>query len=110
MAPLIPRIESAKVGSKSLAYLIRPGSDFRGDRIRCDTGVRGVKACLPQHTRLRLKVKALKARVHCVCRRYSTIETETERLEAYEAVADLGGVRRVQMHPPLADSNVFLRT
>ena len=38
MTPLIPRIESAKVGSKSLAYLIRPGSDFRGDRIRCDTG------------------------------------------------------------------------
>ena len=39
MAPLIPRIESAEVGSKPLAYLIRPGSDFRGDRIRCDTGV-----------------------------------------------------------------------
>ena len=38
MAPLIPRIESAEVGSKPLAYLIRPGSDFRGDRIRCDTG------------------------------------------------------------------------
>ena len=38
MAPLIPRIESAKVGSKSLAYLIRPGSDFWGDQIRCDTG------------------------------------------------------------------------
>ena len=37
-APLIPRIESAEVGSKPLAYLIRPGSDFRGDRIRCDTG------------------------------------------------------------------------
>ena len=37
--PLIPRIESAEVGSKPLAYLIRPGSDFRGDRIRCDTGV-----------------------------------------------------------------------
>ena len=36
--PLIPRIESAKVGSKSLPYLIRPGSDFWGDRIRCDTG------------------------------------------------------------------------
>ena len=36
--PLIPRIESAEVGSKPLAYLIRPGSDFRGDRIRCDTG------------------------------------------------------------------------
>ena len=27
MAPLIPRIGSAKVGSK---HLIRPGSDFRG--------------------------------------------------------------------------------
>ena len=26
------------------------------------------------------------------------------------AVADLGGVRGVQMHPPLAASNVFLRT
>ena len=38
MTPLIPRIESAKVGSISLAYLIRSGSDFRGDRIRCDTG------------------------------------------------------------------------
>ena len=38
MTPLIPRIESAKVGSISLAYLIRPGSDFRGDWIRCDTG------------------------------------------------------------------------
>ena len=25
-------------------------------------------------------------------------------------VADLGGVRGVQMHPPLAASNVFLRT
>ena len=25
------------------------------------------------------------------------------------AVADLGGVRGVQMHPPLAASNVFLR-
>ena len=37
--PLIPRIESAVVGSKPLAYLIRPGSDFRGDRIRCDTGL-----------------------------------------------------------------------
>ena len=24
------------------------------------------------------------------------------------SVADLGGVRRVQMHPPLAASNVFL--
>ena len=35
-------------------------------------------AYLPQHTALRLKVKALKARVHCVCRRYSTIETETD--------------------------------
>ena len=39
--PLIPRIESAEVGSKPLAYLIRPGSDFRGDRIRCDTGGAG---------------------------------------------------------------------
>ena len=39
MTPLIPRIESAKVGSISLAYLIRPGSDFRGDLIRCDTGI-----------------------------------------------------------------------
>ena len=38
MAPLIPRIESAEVGSKPLAYLIRPGSDYQGDRIRCDTG------------------------------------------------------------------------
>jgi len=38
MEPLIPWIESAKVGSKLLAYLIRPGSDFRGDRIRCDSG------------------------------------------------------------------------
>ena len=26
------------------------------------------------------------------------------------AVADLGGVKGVQMHPPLAASNVFLRT
>ena len=26
------------------------------------------------------------------------------------AVADLGGVRGVQMHPPLAASSVFLRT
>ena len=26
-----------------------------------------------------------------------------------EPVADLGGVRGVQMHPPLAASNVFLR-
>ena len=43
-----------------------------------------MQANLPQHTTLRLKVKALKARVHCVCRRYSTIETETETLEAYE--------------------------
>ena len=34
MEPLIPRIESVEVGSKSLAYLIPPGSDFRGDRIR----------------------------------------------------------------------------
>ena len=32
MTPLIPRIESARVGSILLAYLIRPGSDFRGDR------------------------------------------------------------------------------
>ena len=40
MAPLIPRIESAEVGSKPLAYLTRSGSDFRGDRIRCDTGSR----------------------------------------------------------------------
>ena len=31
MAPLIPRIESAEVGSKLLTYLIRPGSDFRVD-------------------------------------------------------------------------------
>ena len=31
------RIESAKVGSKLLAYLIRPGSDFWGDLIHCDT-------------------------------------------------------------------------
>ena len=30
MAPLIPRIESAGVGSKPLAYLIQPGSDFGG--------------------------------------------------------------------------------
>ena len=30
MVPLIPWIESAKVVSKSLAYLIRPGSDFWG--------------------------------------------------------------------------------
>ena len=37
MAPLIPRIESAEVGSKSLAYLIRPGSDLRGDWICFDT-------------------------------------------------------------------------
>ena len=27
-----------------------------------------------------------------------------------KAVADLGGVRGVQMHPPLAASSVFLRT
>ena len=33
MAVLIPRIESAKVRSKSLAYLIWPGSDFCGDRV-----------------------------------------------------------------------------
>ena len=26
------------------------------------------------------------------------------------AVADLGGIRGVQMHPPLAASSVFLRT
>ena len=39
MAPLIPRIGSAKVGSKPLVYPIRPGSDFWGDRIRCDTGL-----------------------------------------------------------------------
>jgi len=26
------------------------------------------------------------------------------------SVADLGGVRGVQMHPPLAASNIFLRT
>ena len=45
-APLIPRIESAKVGSKSLANLIRPGSDFRGDRIRCDTGLQLARAIL----------------------------------------------------------------
>ena len=30
MAPLIPQIESAKVGSKSLTYLIWPGSNFQG--------------------------------------------------------------------------------
>ena len=30
--------------------------------------------------------------------------------EREEAVVDLGGVRGVQMHPPLAASNVFLRT
>ena len=35
MAPLIPWIESAKVGSKSLAYVIWLGSDFWGDRIHC---------------------------------------------------------------------------
>ena len=35
---MIPRIISAEVGSKSLAYLIRPGSDFWGDQIRYDTG------------------------------------------------------------------------
>ena len=35
MAPLIPWIESAKVGSKSLAYVIWPGSDIWGDRIHC---------------------------------------------------------------------------
>ena len=28
----------------------------------------------------------------------------------YHSVADSGGVRGVQMHPPLAASNVFLRT
>ena len=44
MTPLIPRNESAKVGSISLAYLIRPGSDFRGDRIRCDTGCKRLEA------------------------------------------------------------------
>ena len=42
MTSLIPRIKSAKVGSKSLAYLIRPGLEFRGDWIRCDTGVSGM--------------------------------------------------------------------
>ena len=31
-------LPAAKVGSKSLAYLILPGSDFRGDWTRCDTG------------------------------------------------------------------------
>ena len=36
-----------------------------------------MQANLPQHTVLHLKVKALKTRVHCVCRRYSSIETET---------------------------------
>ena len=39
MEELIPWIESAKVGLKSLAYLIRPRSDFRGDQIHRDTGV-----------------------------------------------------------------------
>ena len=35
MAPLIPRIESTKVGSKShVGYLIQSGSDFRGDTVR----------------------------------------------------------------------------
>jgi len=28
----------------------------------------------------------------------------------YKPVADLRGVKGVQMHPPLADSNVFLHT
>ena len=31
-------------------------------------------------------------------------------LHILSSVADLGGVRGVQMHPPLAASNVFLRT
>ena len=30
--------------------------------------------------------------------------------KVYTPVADPGGVRGVQMHPPLATSNVFLRT
>ena len=38
MAPLIPQIKSAEVGSKTLAYLIQPGSDFQGDQIHRDTG------------------------------------------------------------------------
>ena len=38
MAPLIPWIKSAEVGSKTLAYLIQTGSDFQGDQIQCDTG------------------------------------------------------------------------
>ena len=33
-----------------------------------------------------------------------------EREGSGEPVADSGGVRGVQMHPPLAASNVFLRT
>ena len=44
---MIPRIESAEVGSNPLAYLIRPGSDFRGDRIRCDTRYRYEYQYLP---------------------------------------------------------------
>ena len=43
MTPLIPRIESTKVGSISLAYLIWPGSDFWGDQIRCDTCTGGAQ-------------------------------------------------------------------
>ena len=33
-----------------------------------------------------------------------------DRAVMYTTVADLGGVRGVQMHPPLAASNVVLRT
>ena len=49
MAPMTPRIGSARVGSKPLVYLIRPGSDFRGDRIRCDTGNRQGRVVVVQY-------------------------------------------------------------
>ena len=38
------------------------------------------------------------------------INTTHDNLQQEYPVADSGGVRGVQMHPPLAASNVFLRT
>ena len=38
------------------------------------------------------------------------IEDYASNQRHLDSVADSGGVRGVQMHPPLAASNVFLRT
>ena len=47
--------------------------------------------------------------MECACTQNLGFTVESWKSQLYTAVADLGGVRVcVQMHPPLAASNVFL--